>query len=76
MGNHVVEAVCIAAAYAVAKWVEAKCIRKSQPEIRKIIKDAVVVCLCAVLALWGVAQSGLSASVPNPTKAFTGKPEF
>ena len=76
MGDYLVEAGCIAAVYAVAKWAEAKFIRKSAPALRKIVKDAVVVCVCAVVDLWGASRAGVGGVDANPTKAFVGKPEF
>ena len=76
MADHLLEAACIAAVYAVAKWVEAKFIRKSAPETRRILKDSVLVCVSAVVALWGAGQLGVAQGAVAPTQAFVGKPEF
>ncbi len=76
MGDHLIEAGCVAAVYALVKWVEAKFIRKSAPEARRILKDSVVVCISAMVALWGAAQFGVANTAAAPTQAFVGKPEF
>jgi hypothetical protein len=76
MGEYLIEAGSVALVYALTKWIEAKYIRKSGNETRRIIKDSVVVCVSAVIALWGASQLGVSQASTAPTQAFVGKPEF
>ena len=76
MGEYLVTAGSIAVVYALAKWIEAKFIRKSGNETRLIIKESVVVCVSAIVALWGASQLGVAQPSAAPTQAFVGKPEF
>tara|TARA_B100001057_G_C22805834_1_gene933402 strand:+ start:394 stop:624 length:231 start_codon:yes stop_codon:yes gene_type:complete len=76
MGDYLIEAGIVAAVYGIARWVEAKFIRKTNSQGRKIIKDSVVVCISAVVALWGAGQFGMGEARVAPTQAFVGKPEF
>lgn len=76
MGDYLVEAGIVAAVYGLARWVEAKFIRKTDSQGRKIVKDSVVVCISAIIALWGAGQLGMGEARSAPTQAFVGKPEF
>jgi hypothetical protein len=76
MGDYLLEAGCVALVYALAKLAEAKLIRRTPPDTRRILKDAVVVCISAVLALWGASRLGAVKAGSAPTQAFVGKPEF
>lgn len=76
MADYLVEAGCVAAVYVLAKWLEAKLVRKAPLEMRRTLKDALVVCLSAVVALWAAGQVGVGGGAVKATKAFVGKPEF
>lgn len=77
MGDLLVEAGCIALVYALAKFAEARLVKKQRANSRQIMKDSVVVCVSAIAGLWAIGQTGLASAIrASPTKAFTAKPDF
>tara|TARA_Y100000996_G_scaffold305014_1_gene242133 strand:+ start:304 stop:534 length:231 start_codon:yes stop_codon:yes gene_type:complete len=76
MGDVLIDAACIALTFALAKYVEARILRKERPNTKAIMKDGVLVCLSAAGALALASQLGVGAAGASPTQAFVGKPEF
>ncbi len=74
--DSLVDAGCIAMVYALFKFAEARFLKKSRADTRTVLKDAVIVAISSVIALWGAGQLGVGHVAKAPTQAFVGKPEF
>ena len=76
MSDYLVTGGIIAVIYALAKLLEIR-VSNSEPKPFKIIvKDTIIVYICAIIGIFIFSQVNPLKSGGGPTTAFIGKPEF
>tara|TARA_B100001093_G_C26596094_1_gene913770 strand:- start:622 stop:846 length:225 start_codon:yes stop_codon:yes gene_type:complete len=74
MDNYLVSAAFVALIFAIAKFAEAKWVKKEKLDGAPLVRETVIVYLSAIAGLY--AMDKLQVATHTPTGAFTSNPDF